>query len=100
MPRSLGTPNKATAAAREAFQSLLDARTDQLGDLIDRVAVTDPARAFSMLMELARYVVPRPKLADPPPASRPSFTITMPSEDHLCAACGGDVVRVIRHVIP
>lgn len=60
MARPHGVPNKATTKAHEAFQALLDERVDKLGELIDRVAVDDPHKAFTMLMELARYCVPRP----------------------------------------
>lgn len=60
MPRAKGTPNKATAAARDAFQCIVDGRVAQLGEWIDRVAVDDPHKAFTMVMELARYCVPRP----------------------------------------
>lgn len=75
MPRTKGSPNKATAAAREAFQSLLDRRVADLDAWIGQVAATDPARAFAMVMELAKYTVPRPRPADPAPVPLPPVVI-------------------------
>lgn len=75
MPRTKGSPNKATANARKAFQSLLEGRIADLDAWIDQVAATDPAKAFAMVMDLARYTVPRPRPAAPDPVPLPPVVI-------------------------
>ncbi len=79
MPRPRGSPNKATAASRDAFAALLDGRIDDIGAWIDRVAETDPHKAFGMVMDLARYCVPRPKMVDASSdASLPTIVVGHP----------------------
>lgn len=90
MPRPAGTPNKATTKAREAFQALLDGRVEQLQAWIDRVAQDDPHKAFYMVMDLAKYCLPRPAAVtltepvDMPPLVVRFFDGTVAS----CTACG------------
>ena len=101
MARPKGTPNVITAAARGAFQSLLDGKADQLNSWIDRVAVDDPHRAFMMVMHLAAFCVPKPKPEDPPPAPLPDFKISFVSP-LPCASCGHDPeedLHITRHII-
>jgi hypothetical protein len=59
--RPKGTANVATAAAREAFNLLLERNTDQLQAWIDQVAAEDPHKAFGMVLDLASYVLPKVK---------------------------------------
>jgi hypothetical protein len=75
MARPKGSPNRATAAARDAFNALVDGRLDDLNAWIDRVALDDPARAFGMVMTLASYCVPRPRPAEPDPVPLPPVVI-------------------------
>jgi hypothetical protein len=89
MPRPKGSPNVVTAAARDAFQVLLDGKVDQLGAWIDQVAVDDPQRAFAMVMHLASFCVPKPKPEDPPPPPHPGITVRF-SNGHRCLQCGHD----------
>lgn len=90
MARPLGSPNKATAAAREAFNALLDRRFDDLNRWIDQTAAESPRDAFYMVMDLARYCVARPAavtVTDPvelPPMVIRFHDGTVAS----CTACG------------
>jgi hypothetical protein len=91
MARPKGSPNKATTTAREAFTALINGRLEELNAWIDRVAATDPARAFGMVMTLASYCVPRPRPDDPPmsPADVPKVEIVM-VDPRPCTRCGHD----------
>ncbi len=51
-----GVPNKSTAAVREYFQELL---TDNLHQFREDIELLDPAQRIKVLLELARYVIPR-----------------------------------------
>ncbi len=75
MARPKGSPNKATTTAREAFAALINGRLEELNAWIDKVAKDDPARAFHMVMELAKYTVPRPRPAEPEPVPLPPVVI-------------------------
>ena len=95
--RPKGSPNKATAAAREAFASLLDGRLADLDAWIGEVSKVDPYRAFTMVMELARYCVPRPGIVQGDPPAPLTFKVVLPSDpDHP----GNNVVRFIDPVDP
>lgn len=59
--RKPGTPNKVTAATREAFQLLVDRNFDQLESWITLTAQQDPHKAFGMVMDLASFCIPRLK---------------------------------------
>ena len=101
MARPKGSPNIVTAAARDAFQVLLDGKVDQLGAWIDQVAVDDPHKAFGMMMHLASFCLPKPKPEDPPPPPHPGIEVRFP--DALpCSSCGHDpreALHVTRHII-
>lgn len=62
--RPVGSANKATAAARDAFTLLLEGNVDKLQQWIDHVAAEDPHKAFSMVMDLAAFVVPKVKAVE------------------------------------
>ena len=49
-------PNKTTAAVQRYFQDLLTDNLDQLGEDIKSL---EPAQRIKILLELARYVIPR-----------------------------------------
>jgi hypothetical protein len=59
--RKEGVPNKITQEQREAFKLLLDGNMSKLQKWIDTTAKVDPARAFSMVMDLAAHCVPKMK---------------------------------------
>ena len=100
MARPKGSANKATTKAREAFAKLLDGRIDDLNAWIDKVAQDDPARAFHMVMELAKYTVPRPRPAEPDPVALPPVVVNF--TDPVCSSCGHDsskATHIVRHII-
>ena len=101
MARPKGTPNVVTAAARDAFQSLLDGKVDCLATWIDRVAVDDPHKAFMMMMHLASFCVPKPKPVEPPAPPHPGIEIRFSRVDP-CDACGHDPredLHITRHIV-
>lgn len=57
--RPPGTPNKATAAAREAIAAFVDGNADRLQEWLDRIADKDPEKAFSLFMSVVEYHVPK-----------------------------------------
>lgn len=62
--RPKGTSNKITAATRDAFQLMVEGNTDKLQAWIDQVAAEDPYKAFSMVMDLAQFVLPKMKAVE------------------------------------
>lgn len=71
MPRAKGTPNRATAAAREAIAAFVDGNAGRLQGWLDNVAngvqgddgkwvvKPDPQRAFEMFQSVVEYHVPK-----------------------------------------
>lgn len=57
--RPPGALNKATVAAREAIATFVDGNADRLQEWLDRIAVGDPERAFSLFMAVVEYHVPK-----------------------------------------
>jgi len=57
--RVRGVPNKATAEAREAIARFVDGNAHRLQDWLDRVAETDPEKAFSLFQSVIEYHVPK-----------------------------------------
>jgi hypothetical protein len=58
--RKAGTPNKATANAREAFARLVEGNVDRVQGWLDQIAVTDgPKAALMCFLDLAEYHVPK-----------------------------------------
>jgi len=57
--RKPGVPNRATAAARNVFQALLDANQDKLQAVLHEAHKSDKARWWGMMMDLSEYVVPK-----------------------------------------
>jgi len=59
MGRKKGIPNRRTGEMREAIAEVLDGNLDHLQAWIERVAMDDPHKAFTMVMDLARLVLPK-----------------------------------------
>ena len=57
--RRKGTPNKTTAVAREMFTKFLEANSDRVQGLFDRLAKRDPRGALEVLAKFAEFAVPR-----------------------------------------
>lgn len=57
--RVKGVPNKATAEAREAIASFVDGNAHRLQQWLDRVAETDPEKAFVLFQSVIEYHVPK-----------------------------------------
>lgn len=55
-----GSPNKSTAAAREAIARFVDGNTDRLQEWLDQIAEQDgPKAAFQCFMDVVEYHVPK-----------------------------------------
>lgn len=57
--RPKGSPNKATAAAREAIAKFVDGNADRLQEWLDKVAEKDPEKAFGMFQSVIEYHIPK-----------------------------------------
>ncbi len=57
--RSAGIPNKATQEAREAIAEFINGNAHRLQDWLDRVAIQDPEKAFSLFQSVIEYHVPK-----------------------------------------
>lgn len=67
MARPKGSPNKATAAAREAIAAFVDGNAHRLTEWLDAVANGDPegdvkpnpAKAFELFQSVVEYHIPK-----------------------------------------
>lgn len=57
--RAPGTPNKATAQAREAIALFVDGNAHRLQAWLDQIAEEDPKRAFELFQSVLEYHVPK-----------------------------------------
>lgn len=57
--RAPGTPNKATAQAREAIALFVDNNAHRLQAWLDQIAEEDPKRAFELFQSVLEYHVPK-----------------------------------------
>jgi hypothetical protein len=58
--RKVGTPNKATAQAREAIASFIDGNAERLQGWLDQIATADgPKAAFQCFTDLLEFHVPK-----------------------------------------
>jgi hypothetical protein len=57
--RQPGSPNKATKEAREAIALFVNDNAHRLQDWLDRVAIDDPEKAFSLFQSVIEYHVPK-----------------------------------------
>ena len=75
--RSVGTPNKSTALAREAIAKFVDGNSHKLQEWLDDIATNEklgPKVAFDCFMQVAEYHVP--KLARVEQTGDTSATVT------------------------
>ena len=60
MPRPKGSPNKATAEAREAIARLVDGNAHRLNICLDEIYETKgPEAAWNCMMDVIEYHVPK-----------------------------------------
>jgi len=58
--RQVGTPNRATMAAREAIALFVDANAGRMQAWLDQIAETDgPLAAFRCLQDVLEYHIPK-----------------------------------------
>lgn len=58
--RQAGTPNRATANAREAIARFVDGNADKLQGWLDQIAEQDgPKAAYQCFMDVVEYHVPK-----------------------------------------
>lgn len=57
--RVAGTPNKATANAREAIAAFVEGNVDRLNNWLDQIAVDSPKDAFNCFMSVVEYHIPK-----------------------------------------
>ena len=60
--RTIGTPNRSTAKAREAIAAFVDGNAHQLQTWLEQIAMDDrygPKTAFDCFMAVAEYHVPK-----------------------------------------
>lgn len=57
--RVKGTPNKATATAREAISLFVEGNIERLQEWLDKIAEDDPNRAFEAFMKVVEYHIPK-----------------------------------------
>lgn len=67
--RPKGSPNKATANAREAIAEFVEGNVDRLNGWLDRIAEDDPKDAFNAFMSVIEYHVPKLSRSETPPSS-------------------------------
>lgn len=57
--RPKGVPNKATQKAREAIASFVEGNVGRLNSWLDRIAEDSPKDAFTCLMSVVEYHIPK-----------------------------------------
>ena len=57
--RTKGVSNKVTTETREAFKKLVEANTPEFQSWLDRIAESNPSKAFELVTNLAEYVLPK-----------------------------------------
>jgi hypothetical protein len=62
--RAAGTPNKATAEARQAIATFVDQNAHRLVEWLDRVSEENPAKAFELFQSVIEYHVPKLSRSD------------------------------------
>jgi hypothetical protein len=81
--RTVGTPNKSTAKAREAIAEFVDGNAHQLQSWLEQIAIDEkygPKVAFDCFMSVAEYHVP--KLA---------------RQEHVGADGGALTIQIVRY---
>lgn len=54
-----GIPNKATSLAREAIAIFVEDNASRMQEWLDRIAVNDPEKAFSLFQSVIEYHIPK-----------------------------------------
>lgn len=57
--RPKGLPNKQTLLAREAIAQFVDGNAHRLSGWLDRIAETNPGKAFELFQSVVEYHVPK-----------------------------------------
>lgn len=57
--RPAGTPNKATAQAREAIAAFVEGNVERLNGWLDAIANESPKQAFDCFMGVVEYHIPK-----------------------------------------
>lgn len=57
--RRAGTPNKATATAREAIARFVDDNSQRMQQWLDQIAAENPEKAFNCVRDLLEYHIPK-----------------------------------------
>lgn len=57
--RAKGTPNKSTAAVREAIAVFAEANASRMSEWLDAVAASDPAKAFDLYLRALEFHIPK-----------------------------------------
>lgn len=57
--RTKNTPNKVTADIKESYRLLINENLGNMSNWLNEIAIKDPAKAFSIIIELSEYVIPK-----------------------------------------
>lgn len=57
--RPPGTPNKATAQAREAIAQFVESNVGRFNEWLDHIAADDPAKAMDLMIKVMEYHLPK-----------------------------------------
>jgi len=81
--RKVGTPNKATAQAREAIAEFLDGNVNKLDGWLDQIEKEDgPKVAFQCFTALLEYHIPKIQRTEQPPAEEEQHRVELHIVDH------------------
>lgn len=81
MPSRKGSPNKATAQAREAIALFVDGNAHRLTGWLDKIALENPKQAFDSFMAVVEYHVPKLARVELGNKEGESFRVTLDSGD-------------------
>jgi hypothetical protein len=82
MARPKGSPNKATAAAREAIARFVDDNASKLQKWLDEIAEKDgPRAAYQCFMDVVEYHVPKLARTEITGKDGKDLSITLRSDD-------------------
>lgn len=54
-----GIPNRTTTATKEFIHKLFESNLDQMQDWLNRIAADDPAKAMTLMLQMAEYIIPK-----------------------------------------
>ena len=93
--RALGTPNKATAAAREAIGRFVDGNAHRLQEWLEEIAEDEgPRAAFNCFVDLLEYHVPklaRTELLGPNGGPLQAVSLTHAEFERIAAEVAGKI---------